>query len=146
MISQSYIYESLCFLKDWRWLQKESLACSNIRLSHLPVVAEYLSYQDLAGLVAKKIALDQLENSYGTSNFDFASQTISSILLDEKSICIRDLPAYYACATSLLYKLKNTNSMRGELRTKFLRQFDSMAIRITQGTSNYSKLGYDLHT
>lgn len=60
-------------------------------------------------LVAKKITKSYLQQAYTLTHersFDFTVQTIQAILQDHDSICLRDLPAYYASAASLLYKLK----------------------------------------
>jgi len=63
--------------------------------------------------------MDRLSASYsdkqfkGVSDFDFISQTIAAILQDERSICLRDMPAFYACAASMLYKLKEMHSLDG---------------------------------
>lgn len=94
-----------------------------MRLNKLPVV--HYSEDPVASVVARKIALTQLEFSYGSEKFDFASQTIAAILQDEQSICLRDLPAYYACATSLLFKLNNSN--KDSLNDEFKAVFNQLA-------------------
>lgn len=57
VVSQSYLYESLCFLKDWRWLHKPTKVPVNLRLTHLPVVAGYT----MDDPVVRKISASVLE-------------------------------------------------------------------------------------
>lgn len=34
-------------------------------------------------------------------------------MIDQQTICVRDLPAFYACASSLIYKLDSINENKG---------------------------------
>ena len=146
VMSQSYIFESLCFMKDFNWLNAQKPVGTNIRLSHLPVILAYLPESKLTNIVAKKIVLDQLTLAYGNNGFDFAGVTIASILQDEKSICLRDLPAYYACATSLLYKLKTAQSKSGTVQKSLYSEFDQMSLQILEDSvSTISKLTIPLN-
>jgi len=112
--SQSYLYETLCYLKDVKkLLAPTTTPLRNLRLSKLPSLVThhvdtlFTASSDEMTLI-KQIALMRLDSQYWTkeaaftraSTFihSFETQTIQAVLMDEQSICLRDLPAFYACA------------------------------------------------
>lgn len=56
---------------------------------------------------------------------------IQAVLSDEQTICLRDLPAFYACATSLLYKLDEIGANKGRQEERFEGLFRSNYAKIT---------------
>ena len=70
--------------------------------------------------MANQIALlsRPLQNE-GEIKFSFEDRVLEGVMVDQQTICVRDLPAFYACGASLMYKLDEVNSQRGSQEKRF---------------------------
>ena len=53
---------------------------------------------------------------------------MQAVLIDQTTICLRDLPAFYACATSLLYKIPEIGATRGRQEKRFKEKFQKLCL------------------
>ena len=59
----------------------------------------------------------------------FEERVIEAAQVDQLTICLRDLPAFYACATSLIFKLKEVCEARGRQEARFTHLFRELYSR-----------------
>jgi hypothetical protein len=120
--SQSFLYESLCLIKDLKWLNegKEELP-DHLRLTHLPRLPGFLPGASNESYVIREIFKQNLSRLYGIPSL--SNTVLEAVLSDEFTVSLRDLPAFLACGNSLLYKLKsgiNNHSGNEENFNKFV--------------------------
>ena len=119
--SQSYLYESLCDLKDWIRIQLgRSQMAKHFRTTRIPLSA-HLYQSQASSVLSAQIALQArpLLCKDDESTFSFEDRLLQAVLVDEQTICLRDLPAFYACGTSLLYKIDQISNAKGKQEERF---------------------------
>ena len=117
--SQSFLYESLCDLKDWLRIQDGKVkAQSHFRLSMVPLCTSLLE-NDPSSMLMQQIAMVARPLTRQANESYFEDRLIEAVMIDQQTICVRDLPAFYACASSLIYKLDQINDVRGRQEARF---------------------------
>ena len=130
IVSQSFLYESLCHLKDWIWLQKNHSDQTHFRLTQIDPFSFYINREaqseelqviskEICRLVLPiKVRESRSQNGIDQTAYEdqegmcFEHDLIDAIFVDKSSICIRDLPSFYAAASSLQAKLGELASLR----------------------------------
>ena len=104
--SQSYLYESLCLVKDLKWLnQNKTSLPEHLRLNRLPRIAGHLPSGSNESLVVREVWKQSLPRLYELESL--STTMLEAVLTDEYTVSLRDLPSFLACGNSLLYKLRS---------------------------------------
>ena len=93
-------------------------------MTKVPLCTDLLHKDEASSTLMNQISL--LARPYGDNKASFEDRMMEAVLVDQKTICVRDLPAFYACSASLLYKLDEINRRKGLQEERFKQSFQAI--------------------